>query len=125
VNDASEPYLSKAQESLAGAQSELVNGRYNNAANRAYYAAYNAAVIALLKAGISRPLWTHEEVQALFAGQLINRRKLYPTSLRSVLSELSAIRNRADYGQRTVSRSDAENMVREAQNFLIQVIGAT
>lgn len=30
-------YLAKALEALAGAESELVNHRYNNVANRAYY----------------------------------------------------------------------------------------
>lgn len=31
-------FLAKALESLQGAESELANKRYNNAANRAYYA---------------------------------------------------------------------------------------
>ncbi len=36
-----EPYvlfMEKAQESLAGAESEAANGRHNNCANRCYYA---------------------------------------------------------------------------------------
>ena len=68
-------------------------GRNNNAASRAYYAAYNAAIIALIRAGISRPLWSHGEVQAMFAGELISRRK-NPVSgeLRSVLRQLYEIR---------------------------------
>src|SRR5205823_6359850 len=41
----------KALESLAGAESELANGRYNNAANRAYYACFQAAIAALQRAG--------------------------------------------------------------------------
>jgi uncharacterized protein (UPF0332 family) len=47
-------YLSKARESLDGAQSELVNGRFNNAGNRAYYTVYQATVAALIVAGIRR-----------------------------------------------------------------------
>ena len=39
MNELAEPYLGKARESLNGAFSELANGRYNNAANRACYAA--------------------------------------------------------------------------------------
>jgi uncharacterized protein (UPF0332 family) len=45
-------YLMKAEECLAGAASELVNQRYNNCANRSYYAAFQAAVSALIQAGI-------------------------------------------------------------------------
>jgi len=52
-----EPYLSKARECLFGAESELANGRFNNATNRAYYAAYNAAIVALIRAGMSSRRW--------------------------------------------------------------------
>jgi uncharacterized protein (UPF0332 family) len=82
-------FLAKAQESLAGAESEFTNGRYNNCANRCYYACFQAAVAALSRAGI-RPSgqgaeWGHAFVQARFAGELINRRKVYPSSLRGFL----------------------------------------
>lgn len=44
----SEPLLlEKARESLAGAESEFSNERYNNCANRAYYAVFQAAIVAL------------------------------------------------------------------------------
>ena len=39
-----ESFLVKAEESLAGAESEYVNGRYNNCANRCYYACFQAAI---------------------------------------------------------------------------------
>jgi len=41
-----EIYLAKALESLEGAESELANRRYNNCANRCYYASFQAAVAA-------------------------------------------------------------------------------
>jgi uncharacterized protein (UPF0332 family) len=41
-----EAYLVKSAESLAGAESEYANGRFNNSANRAYYACFHAAVAA-------------------------------------------------------------------------------
>jgi hypothetical protein len=40
-------FLDKAREALAGAESEFVNGRYNNCANRCYYASFQAAIHAL------------------------------------------------------------------------------
>lgn len=45
-------YLDKAIESLAGAESEYANKRYNNCANRCYYAMFQAAIAALIAAGI-------------------------------------------------------------------------
>ena len=45
-------YLSKAEESLAGAVSEFANSRYNNCANRCYYGCFQAAVSALYSAGL-------------------------------------------------------------------------
>ncbi len=42
-----EIYLLKAEESLAGAESEFINGRYNNTAGRCYYACFQAAIAAL------------------------------------------------------------------------------
>ena len=94
-------YLTKAIECLAGAQSEFVNGRYNNCANRCYYACFHAAAAALFAAGFtprgSRPLWSHEVLPALFVGELINRRKRYPSTLRTTLERLASLRETADY----------------------------
>ena len=118
VNEAVEPYVAKAGECLAGARSELANGRYNNAANRAYYAAYNAAIVALLRAGVNSRSWGHGEVQASFARELIHRRKVFPTSHRKLLPELDTMRSRGDYGRRTTSQRDAIKVVREAEQFL-------
>src|SRR5712691_1768890 len=82
-------YLSKAVESLISAQADSVAARYNSCANRAYYACFQAAVAALLAAGIRpaspRGEWSHEFVQSQFNGLLITRRKLYPITLRRVL----------------------------------------
>ncbi len=67
-------FLDRARESLAGAESEFVNHRYNNSANRSYYAVFQAAIHALLAAGIRAPgatdHWGHDYVQAQFVGQL-------------------------------------------------------
>jgi len=39
----------------------------------------------------------HDFVQAAFIGQLINRRKAYPTTLRTTLERNFALRQTADY----------------------------
>jgi uncharacterized protein (UPF0332 family) len=43
--------LAKAEESLAGAESGLGAGRYNNCVNRSYYVCLQAAIVALWQAG--------------------------------------------------------------------------
>jgi uncharacterized protein (UPF0332 family) len=123
-------FLEKAEENLAAATSELRAGRYNASANRAYYAAFHAAICALARVGIRPPgregYWGHDFVQAQFSGQLINRRKLYPASLRSVLPETSRIREIADYYAQNIDELRARRAVRKAHDLVTAVrIGRT
>jgi uncharacterized protein (UPF0332 family) len=113
-------FWDKALEKIDSAASELVNRRYNAAANRAYYAVFHAAIVALLRSGIQPPgaQWEHGFVQAQFSGQLVTRRKAYPTALRDALPRLAELRERADYGLTQVSRIQAERAVRHAQEFI-------
>lgn len=113
-------YWHKAIESLAGAESELVQERFNNAANRAYYAAFQAAIAALLRNGIrgKDETWPHRFVQAEFVGKLVNRRHRYPARLRDTLAELQRLRHRADYGGTSITRADANLVVRRCLEFV-------
>lgn len=127
MSEISDAFLAKAQESLAGAESELASHRYNNAANRAYYCVYQAAVVALDRAGV-RPTgaavaWSHRYVQGEFP-QLINRRKRYPPELRSTLNQLLELRARADYETTNVSETQAIRAVRRASAFVAVIAGA-
>jgi uncharacterized protein (UPF0332 family) len=114
-------YLSKALESLAGAESELAAGRSNNAANRAYYACFQAAIMVLIGVGF-RPdasgRWQHDAVQAHFAGQLINRRHRYPPELRDTFDRLLRLRQTADYKSDLVTADQAQRAVRRARVFV-------
>ncbi len=116
-------YLLKAEESLSGAESEYANRRYQNCANRAYYACYQVAVAALLHASI-RPLgsrWGHDTVQAQFVGELINRRKQYPSSLRDTFERLFLLRQTADYAADLVSEIQAARSLRRARDFVTTI----
>jgi uncharacterized protein (UPF0332 family) len=118
-------FLDRARESLAGAESEYVNDRYNNSANRSYYAVFQAAIYALLAAGI-RPAgavdhWGHDYVQAQFVGQLINRRKRYPADLRNTLEQNYRLREAADYRRDPVSEVRAARAARRAETFVATV----
>ena len=114
-------YLVKAQECLVGATSELANRRFNNCANRCYYAVFQAAIAVLLREGIQssrEDAWTHSFVQSQFAGTLIHRRKLYPTSLRDTLAQNLMVRQRADYEDQYITEVQAQRALRRAREFL-------
>jgi uncharacterized protein (UPF0332 family) len=117
-------FLDKAAESIAGAESEFVNGRYNNCANRCYYACFQAAIHALEQAGIQPPAparWGHDFVQAQFAGQLVNRRKLYPRELHEALIRTYVLRQAADYRLDLVSETQAGRTLRRTREFLATI----
>ena len=114
------PFLLKAIESLAGAESEFLNGRYNNRANRCYYGCFQAAIAALERASI-QPTgghWSHAFVPSQFDGLLITRRKRYPTALRGTLANRYELRQTADYSRELVSRAEAGRALRQARTFV-------
>lgn len=115
-------YLAKAEESLESAISELASHCFNSCANRCYYACFQAAIAALLQAGIRtsgpRNDWPHPFVQGQFNGQLVNRRHLYPSELRTILPELQGLRHSADYDPDLVSNTEATRAVRRARRFV-------
>src|SRR5689334_10073233 len=115
----SDAFLAKAQESLAGAASELINGRSDNTANRSYYAAFQAAVAALDLAGVQPPggqaEWGHAIVQGRFAGLLIRQRKLYLSDLSDALHQLARLRELGDYRVNAVSATQASRAVTRAR----------
>lgn len=117
------PFLARALESLAGAESEFATGRYHKVANRAYFACFHAAIFALQHTGV-RPqggIWRHGFVQAQFDGLLVNRRTMYPTELRGVLTRNADLRRLADYRQEPIGRTEAERALRRTRTFVTAV----
>src|SRR5947209_20611297 len=113
-------FWAKAQENLASAQSEYVNGRYNACANRLYYSVFHAAIEALLDAGLPARAgtWGHGYVQAQFAGQLITRRKVFAAEFRDTLTVLLELRTKADHDQSHVTQREAGRALRRAESFV-------
>lgn len=115
-------YLTKAEESLSGAESEYANGRYDNCANRCYYSCFQAGVHALQREGVTfsgpRATWGHEQLQATFVGQLINRRKVYSPELRDILPRILALRHVADYSADRVSAVQASRALRRTRTLV-------
>ncbi|MGH2346404.1 MAG: HEPN domain-containing protein [Chloroflexota bacterium] len=122
-------FLDKAEECLRGADREFGDGRYNNCANRCYFACFQAAVYALLLAGDiptnDRAMLGHDFVQARFVGHLINRRKVYPASLRDVLARNLVHRHIADYSVNGVTGTQAARAPARTRLFLdaIRAVG--
>jgi uncharacterized protein (UPF0332 family) len=125
MSEAAQIYLAKAEESLLGAESEATHGRYNNAANRCYYACFQAAIAALQHAGIApsggRGEWGHAFVQAEFVGRLINRRRQYPPGLRQVLARNLTLRHPANYASDLVTERQVSRAVQRTRDFLAAV----
>ena len=115
-------FLDKARESLESAEDDFAKQRYNVCARNAYYAAFQAAVAALLIEGI-RPSgqWSHDFVRAEFAGRLIYRRKVYDSSYRAVLMEAAEKRVDADYTTRSLRERDVNKMMREIRGLVAAV----
>jgi uncharacterized protein (UPF0332 family) len=119
-------FLDKARESVAGARIAFEGGRFNNSANRSYYACFQAAIHALILEGIRPPgggtTWGHDFVQAQFRGQLVNRRHRYETSLRDTLLDNYSMRVRGDYELRPVTEVLASRALQRAERFVSAVV---
>jgi uncharacterized protein (UPF0332 family) len=113
---------------LAGAELELAHGLYNNAVNRSYYAAYQAAVAALVAEGVEPILacyWPHDIVQTQFPALLVDERQRYPLALRATLKMLFDERLKADYEPDLIDAETAAEAVRRARTFVEHVAAQT
>jgi len=111
-------FFYKAKNNLNAARLCFDNGCYDACANRAYYAALQAAVAALADKGIKRDRVEHKWVHADFAGKLIRSRKIYPAKLKSFLPDMIAVREQADYKAESVSKQEAAHQLRKSEEFL-------
>jgi len=112
-------FLTKAKENIAVAEWSYENAHYNASANRAYYAAFQAAIAALANVGIIKAhRISHGAVQSLFATELTQRRKIYPSHLKSYLPDLQNIRDDADYKLQSVSKKKASLQLKQAKEFV-------
>jgi uncharacterized protein (UPF0332 family) len=119
-------FLNKARESLVGARAEYEAGRYNNAANRSYYAVFQAAIHALQLEGIRLPgggtSWGHSFVDAQFSGLLVNRRHRYEPALRTIVGDNRSLRDDADYTTIQVTQVRASRAVQRAERLVRAVL---
>ncbi|MCP4351028.1 MAG: HEPN domain-containing protein [Desulfobacterales bacterium] len=87
-------------------------------ANRAYYAAFQAAAAALAARGVTREKLGHDWIQGDFSGKLIKRQKIYPGKLKSYLTDMQAVRDQADYKVANVSKKEASQQLRKSKEMI-------
>jgi len=111
-------FLIKAKRNIQAAQLLFDHQMYDESANRAYYAAFQAALAALSVLGIHVEGMSHEAAQSTFNTELIHRRKIYPGHFKSYLLELQAIRIQADYSLKLTSKKIAMTQIKHAKEFV-------
>lgn len=91
-----ELFLARAKENIEAATELFASEKFNASANRAYYAAFHAALAALLHFGHPTDI-DHKPVQASFNRFLLHERKIFPASMKTDLLALQNVRGEADY----------------------------
>ena len=110
--------FARAQATLRAAELCLAHGLSDSAANRAYFAGFQAAIWALENQGVSHREWSHRGVHSAFVQRFVRRRKVVPASFASALPNLMRQRHIGDYEQTGVSQRAAERTVRLAREFV-------
>ncbi len=112
-------FLQKAAESVASAADDHSKGRYNSCARSTYYAAFQAAVAALIGEGV-RPSrrWEHEFVHSRFAGLLVRRRKIFPSHFAALLVNAFRLRAEADYSANFVGAKRVGRILEDVRELV-------
>jgi uncharacterized protein (UPF0332 family) len=112
-------FLIKSEESLASAEQDFASSRFNSCARSSYYACFQAALAALLQAGVKpqSAKVRHEFVHGGF-GELIKRRKLYASDFRDTLARNLELRHTADYQAKPISQPQAHRALQRTRAFV-------
>ncbi len=106
-------FLHRSAQNLQAAELLLNAALYDASANRAYYAAFDAAFVACLHFGV--PIVPdHAKVLSAFCGELVARRKIFPADMKKMLYDLQQNRIRADYGNAALSKNVAQTSMKTA-----------
>lgn len=93
-------FLTKAQSSLHAAERGHASRAFDPCASRAYFAAFQAAIAALLALADYRrrgQYWDHGEVAAEFTRRLIRQRRVFGSDLASILDDLKTRRHQSTF----------------------------
>ena len=110
----------KAERALASARLLLADEDADGACNRAYFAMFEAARVALRLAGLDDELArtrTHSGLIALFSLTLVKNGPL-PTQIGRLLNRAEELRVAADYAAYAIDLAQAETIVQDAASFI-------
>lgn len=113
-----EAFFAKAAQELATAELAFQSGDFNSTANRAYFAAFHAAIAVLALDGMTNTTNEHKWVHTTFSTHCVHRRKLFPAAFASILPDMMILRHKADYSTEIIAKSKAELQLREARKFV-------
>jgi uncharacterized protein (UPF0332 family) len=114
-----EERLARARSDLDASRLLLNSGFMDQAASRAYYAAFYATEAGLLRLGETRS--SHSALIAAF-GSLVVKQGGFEPSLAALLRELFDLRNDADYELLgSITRDSALRAVDSAERFVVAV----
>ncbi|TAE30324.1 MAG: HEPN domain-containing protein [Candidatus Kapaibacterium sp.] len=117
-----ESFIARAKENILDAEIAFNGGRYNACANRAYYAAFHAAIAALKHFGHTPPSIDHSPVSGNFSKYLIHERKVFPSTITNELKEIMKIRGKADYSETGIGKQLAAAQLKRATIFVHLVL---
>ena len=112
-------FVGKAVRAIASARLLLEDGDVDGACNRAYYAMFDAAKAALLRAAPADLLVakTHGGLISAFSLHLV-KTGLLPVALGKSLNRAHEVRQVADYTDDEVSQDQARDMIEQAEFFV-------
>jgi uncharacterized protein (UPF0332 family) len=114
-------FRQRSAQNLRAAELLAEAGLFDAAANRSYYAVFDAAFVACLHFGLTvEP--DHAKVLSAFCRELVSRRKIFPAHLKKMLYDVQTVRIQADYGSPSVSRQTAKTSIKTAQTILSTIL---
>lgn len=114
-------FLAKAQSNLLAAERDRSHRAFDPCVSRAYFAAFQAAIAALLALADYRrrgQYWDHGEVAAEFTRRLIRQHKIFAGEIASTLDDLKSRRHQADYSPLALSEKVAQRMLDKARRLV-------
>jgi len=110
-------FFDKAEQNIKSAELCFEHGFYDSCVNRAYYAVYHLAIVALAKLGLSHPKNEHKWVQSSLCNEFVNKRKVLPATVKNDYNELMFWRHYADYVPQPISKKRAEVQLKIAKEI--------
>jgi uncharacterized protein (UPF0332 family) len=114
-------FLAKAQSNLEAAERDRSHRAFDPCVSRACFAAFQAAIAALLALADYRRrghYWGHGEIAAEFTRRLIRQRKIFGSETAGILDDLKTRRHQADYSTTSMSEKIAERALDRARKLV-------